>query len=164
MSLSSPRCPPLTCVLLLLVLSPLLSLAGCGDLPEPFLGNPGATARRLAVPETPMLAVPPPSGALLSKPAGDDFAELLALSLQKEEVPSLARTQRKTDWGLAITASRKADQVVPRYAILDPSGHEQGAIDGATVAASGWDAGAPWTLGQAARDAVPKVLALMMSI
>ena len=29
------------------LLSPLL-LAACGDLPEPFLGNPGATARRLA--------------------------------------------------------------------------------------------------------------------
>ena len=42
-----------------------LFLAACGDLPEPFLGNPGATARRLAVPETPMLAVPPPSNALL---------------------------------------------------------------------------------------------------
>jgi hypothetical protein len=145
------------------LLSPLL-LAACGDLPEPFLGNPGATARRLAVPVTPMLAVPPPSGALLTDEASGDFADLLALSLQKEEVPTLARVPRKTDWRLAITAERKGDLVVPRYAVRDPSGRELGAIDGASVAASRWRDGAAATLGQAANDAVPKVLALMMSI
>jgi hypothetical protein len=141
-----------------------LLLAACGDLPEPFLGDPGATARRLAVPLTPMLAVPPPSDALLNPQATRDFADLLALSLQKEEVPSLARTPRKTDWRLGVTAGRKGDQVVPHYAILDPSGHEQGAIDGSPLSAAGWTEGTPAALGQAARDAVPKVLALMMSI
>jgi hypothetical protein len=149
---------------LLLALAVPLVLAACGDLPEPFLGNPGATARRLAVPVTPMLAVPAPSDTLLSSQANDDFADLLALSLQKAEIPSLARKPHKTDWRLAVSAGRKGDQVVPRYAILDPSGHEQGAIDGAPFPVASWTAGAPWTLGQAAQDAVPKVLALMMSI
>jgi hypothetical protein len=139
-------------------------LVACGDLPEPFLGHPGATARRLAVPLTPMLAVPPPSNALLNTQATRDFADLLALSLQREEVPSLARDPHKTDWRLGVTAARKGDQVVPHYAILDPSGHEQGAIDGTPLPATGWTSGAPGTLGQAAQDAVPKVLALMMSI
>jgi hypothetical protein len=111
-----------------------------------------------------MLAVPTPSGALLTDAAGGDFADLLALSLQKEEVPSLARAPRKTDWRLAITAERKGDLIVPRYAVQDPSGRELGAIDGASVAAGRWREGAPATLGQAANDAVPKVLALMMSI
>lgn len=139
-------------------------LAACGDLPEPFLGNPGATARRLAVPATPMLAVPPPSHALLNGQANGDFADLLALSLQKEEVPTLAREPHKDDWRLAVTAQRKGDLVVPRYAVQDPSGHEQGAIDGGAFPASGWLGGAPRTLGQAAQDAVPKIVALMMSI
>ena len=149
---------------LLLALTVPLSLTACGDLPEPFLGEPGATARRLAVPLTPMLAVPPPSDALLNPQGTRDFADLLALSLQREDVPTLARVPHKTDWRLGVTAARKGEQVVPRYAILDPSGHEQGAIDGAPQPAAGWTAGAPSTLGQAAQDAVPKVLALMMSI
>jgi hypothetical protein len=141
-----------------------LFMAGCGDLPEPFLGNPGATAKRLAVPEAGMIAVPPPSDALLPSQASTDFADLLALSLQKAEVPALARAPRKTDWRVGITAERRGDQVVPRYAILDAAGHEQGALDGSALAAPGWIAGAPSALGQAAQDAVPKILALMKSI
>jgi hypothetical protein len=155
-----------SCVMLrlLMVLAVPVWLAACGDLPEPFLGNPGATARRLAVPDTPMLAVPSPANALLNPPATDDFAELLALSLQKEEVPTLARKPHKTDWRLAVSADVKGDRVVPRYAILDPAGKEQGAVDGAALPAAGWTAGAPSTLGEAAQDAVPKILALMLSI
>jgi hypothetical protein len=141
-----------------------LFLAGCGDLPEPFLGNPGATAKRLAVPEAGMIAVPPPSDALLPSQASTDFADLLALSLQKAEVPALARAPRKTDWRVGITAERRGDQVVPRYAILDAAGREQGALDGSALAAPGWIAGSPSALGQAAQDAVPKILALMKSI
>jgi len=139
-------------------------LSACGDLPEPFLGNPGATARRLAVPAVPMLAVPPPSQALLDPRADGDFADLLALSLQHQEVPTLAREPRKGDWKLAVTAERKGDEVVPRYAVLDPNGHEEGAITGSASSASGWTSGSPRTLGQAAEDAVPKIVALMMSI
>ena len=150
---------------LLLPLAAALLLAACGDLPEPFIGNPGATARRLAVPETPpMLAVPPPTNALLGAQAKNDFADLLALSLQNEEVPTLARKPEKTDWRLSVSAQRKGDLVVPHYAILDPTGHEEGAIDGAALPASGWTEGAPGTLGPAAQDAAPKILALMLSI
>ena len=149
--------------LLVVLLFPLLVVA-CGDLPEPFLGAPGATARRLAVPLTPMLAVPPPSDALLSPPATRDFADLLALNLQREEIPTLARVPQKTDWRLGVTAARRGDQVVPHYAILDPSGREQGAIDGSPQPAAGWTEGAATSLARAAEDAVPKVLALMMSI
>jgi hypothetical protein len=145
------------------LLLPLL-LATCGDLPEPFLGNPGATARRLSVPDTPMLVVPPPSNALLTPPNDADFAAMLALGLRDAEVPAQARPPGKNEWRLAVTARREGDQVVPRYAVLDPSGHDAGSVDGGPVAAPGWTAGAPWVLGSAAKDAVPKVLALMTSI
>ena len=49
---------------LALLLPLMFLLAACGDLPEPFIGNPGATARRLAQPLTPLLAVPPGSDTL----------------------------------------------------------------------------------------------------
>ena len=146
-----------------LLLLPLL-LAACGDLPEPFLGNPGATARRLAVPDTPMLVVPPPSNALLPAPDNAGFAELLALGLRDAEIPAQARPPGKNEWRLAVSSRRDGDRVVPRYAVLDPSGREQGSIDGGAIPAPGWTAGAPWVLGPAAKDAVPKVLALMTSI
>ena len=59
----------------LLYLVPLLSmLTACGDLPEPFLGNPGATARRLAQPLTPLLAVPPGTDTLLPDRANQQLA------------------------------------------------------------------------------------------
>src|ERR1051325_5099834 len=148
--------------LLVVLLVPWL-VSACGDLPEPFLGDPGATARRLAVPLTPMLAVPPPSDALLSPQATRDFADLLALNLQREEVPTLARVPSKTDWRLRITAGRRGDQVGPRYTIQAPSGREQGAIDGSPQPAAAWTEGTPAGLARAAEDAVPKVLALMMS-
>src|SRR5476649_2255942 len=82
-----------------------LVLSACGDLPEPFLGNPGATARRLAQPLTPLLAVPPGSDTLL--PAADnlELAKQIATALQATEVPAIVRTPQKTDWRL-ITRTR----------------------------------------------------------
>ena len=147
----------------LLILLPLLA-AACGDLPEPFLGNPGATARRLAMPVSPMLAVPPPENALLSGLASQDFANLLALNLQKEEIAALVRAPREHDWHLGVTGTRQGDKIVPRYAVIDPAGKEQGAIDGAAFPAAGWTAGWPATLARAVDDGVPKILALMTSI
>ena len=142
----------------------LLFLAACGDLPAPFMGNPGATAQRLAVPVTSMLAVPAAKDALLADASARDFADLLALSLQKEEVPALARAPRRTDWRLAVTAARRDTRIVPRYVILDPAGREQGAIDGASFPAATWAAATPALLNQATEDAVPKILALLTSI
>ena len=147
----------------LFLLVPLL-LAACGDLPAPFLGNPGATARRLAVPATPLLAIPPPKDVLLPEGAGARFAALMAERLQNNEIPALARTARKTDWSLTVSAARSGDTVVPRYAVLDPAGKEQGTIDGAAVPAAGWTAASPPLMEQVAADAADKVVALLTSV
>lgn len=148
---------------ILILLVPLL-LAACGDNPQPFLGNPGATARRLAQPATPLLAVPPPKDALLPDGAGARFASLMAERLLRLDVPSLARPAGKTEWSLTVSARRVGDKVVPRYAVLDPAGKELGTVDGAPVPAAGWTAAAPPALEQAAGDGVDRVMALMTSV
>src|SRR5580704_19037340 len=66
-----------------------LALSACGDLPEPFLGNPGATARRLAQPLTPLLAVPPGTDTLLPDAANQELAKQIAAALQATEVPAM---------------------------------------------------------------------------
>ncbi|MEA2768128.1 MAG: hypothetical protein QOD93_1090, partial [Acetobacteraceae bacterium] len=82
-------------------------LSACGDLPEPFLGNPGATARRLAQPLTPLLAVPPGTDTLLPDAANQELARQIAMSLQSSEVPAMVRPPEKTDWRLITRAERK---------------------------------------------------------
>jgi hypothetical protein len=141
-----------------------LFLAACGDLPEPFKGNPGATARLLAVPVNPMLAIPAPENALLDPGAAHGLADRLATGMQNEEIPALVHPPGKSDWRLIITAGRSGDMVVPRYAVQDSTGKEQGAIDGTPVPAAVWTAGMPAMLDKAADDGIPRVLALMTTI
>src|ERR1700733_6930448 len=88
-----------------------LVLAACGDLPEPFLGNPGATARRLAQPLTPLLAVPPGTDTLLSEAENQELAKQIATALQATEVPALVRAPEKGDWSLITRAERDGDSV-----------------------------------------------------
>jgi len=52
----------------------LLLLAGCGDLPRPFQGRPGAVATQLLQPPPARLAIPAPSAALLSDAAAAGLA------------------------------------------------------------------------------------------
>lgn len=154
------RLRPLLRVLFLLA----VPLAACGDLPEPFLGNPGATARRLSVPLTPILAVAPARDALLPEAAQQTFSEQVTNGLVKEEVPALARAPRRTEWRLAITAERRGDRVIPRYALVNPAGREMGAIEGSAFPAARWTAGDPTVLKAANEDAVPRIVALMTSV
>ena len=150
-------------ILRLFLLLPLL-LASCGDLPEPFIGNPGATARRLAVPVTPLLAVALARDMMLPTSSGLEYAERIAASLQKEEVPALARFPRWNDWRLVISAARSGGQIVPHYKVTDPSGKELGSIDGVGLPAGDWQSGQSAVLKRAETDALPKILALLTSI
>ncbi len=84
-------------------------LAGCGNLPQPFLGNPGATARRLSVPTTPLLAVPPGSDTLLPDAANKALADQIALALQASEVPALVRAPEQHEWRVITSACRHGD-------------------------------------------------------
>ena len=145
-------------------LVPLLLLAACGDLPEPFLGNPGATARRLAQPPTPRLAVPPPSNALLPDAASQALADALAEGLQEREVPAVADKVRSYDWQLVASAEQRGQTVVPVFRVLDPKGEDKGHVEGTPVPTSAWSEAAPATLHGTAEQAAPKISQLLTSI
>lgn len=139
-------------------------LAGCGDLPRPFAGRPGATALRLAQPPPARLAVIAPDGALLGDKAAATLATAVALALAAREVPALAERAQKGDWRLVLAARADGDMVRPRYTVLDPKGEEKGSVDGKPVAAALWARGEPVALAQvAARDATP-IAALLTRI
>ena len=88
-----------------------LLLTACGDLPEPFLGNPGATARRLAQPPTPRLAVPPMGNMLLPDAASQ---------LQFE--------QRGKDLSRAKFSIHSLDQLVELSGLVGPEPVENPAL------------------------------------
>ena len=88
-----------------LCLAALLSLAACGDLPQPFLGHPGAAAERLAQPPPSRLAVLSPTESLLPAAAAEACAAAVADALRTEEVPATADAQQ------AVLAASHAEQI-----------------------------------------------------
>jgi hypothetical protein len=148
---------------LFILLLPLL-VASCGDLPEPFLGNPGATARKLAQPPTPRLAVPAPTDALLPDAATREFASALATGLQTQEVPAVADQVRQNDWQLVTSAEQRGDTVVPVFNVLNPKGEDKGKAEGSPIPTEAWAVASSDVLRQAASDAAPKIASLLTGI
>jgi len=147
----------------LLCLASLL-LAGCGDLPEPFLGNPGAAGRVLAQPPTPRLAVPVPAQALLPDEAAAMFATALSDALQRQEVPAVEGPAQPGDWRLQVTAGLHGATVVPVYAVVDPAGRDRGSAEGTPLASADWAAATPAILARAATDAAPAIADMLTGI
>ncbi len=147
-----------------LALAALLALAGCGDLPQPFLGRPGATALRLSQPPPSRLAIPNPTEALLTDRPGHVWAEALAKALEANELPASATPGKRGDWKLIMSAETQGDQVVPTYTVVDGSGKSQGASQGPPVPVAEWAAGQPATLQAAAEAEAPKVVVLLAAI
>ncbi len=142
----------------------LLALASCGALPQPFAGNPGANALRLAAPPPARLAVLPPDAAVLPAPQSTLFASALAEALVKQDVPAFADPAREGDWRLVVVAQPRGNTVVPLYSIDDPAGAQQGTAEGLPIDGTAWRQAAPATLKQAAADAAPRVATLLTSI
>jgi hypothetical protein len=145
-------------------LSALVAVTGCGDYPEPFLGNPGGAAMQLRQPPDPRLAIPTPQTALLSDGASQQFAVALAQRLQQAEVPAYAQPASRTDWRLVVSAQDHGQNVVPIYTVLNPQGQPQGSVQGKPVETAAWAAATPGTLTQAAADAAPDIDSLLTSI
>lgn len=140
----------------------LLALAACGDLPQPFRGNPGGMAGALAAPPAYRLAIPEPGAALLPGDRVAAFAEALSESLLAAEVPAAATAPLPLDWRLTVEASVQGNSVVPRYRLTDPDGQPQGAAEGARIPARDWSEASAETLRAAARDAAPRVAQLLL--
>jgi hypothetical protein len=137
-------------------------LAACGDLPQPFRGNPGGQAATLAAPPAYRLAIPRPAAALLPDAAAERFAEALSTALLAAEVPAAADTPLPLDWRLTVEASLDGGSVTPRFALTDPDGAAQGMAEGRRVPARDWSEATPETLSRAARDAAPRIADLLL--
>lgn len=143
----------------------LLTLAGCGDLPRPFQGQPGATAMRLAQPPPSRLAIQTAPDALhLSTTAERVFADTLAAGLQALEVPADAGQEKPGDWRLTARAENRAGDVVLAFVVRDPSGKDRGVAEGQPIPGFAWQEAAPATLRQAAADSVPAISDLLTRI
>jgi hypothetical protein len=146
-------------------LAVLLLLAGCGDLPQPFRGNPGRQARSLAIPLAIRLAVPPPSQALLDEANARGLAEAMTAALQGEEVPAIAIDRPlPLDWQLVITAESAGGAVRPRFELVNADGRSQGVHEGAPVPIRAWAEPTPPMLAQVAAQATPGLTRLLLSV
>lgn len=143
----------------------LATLAGCGQLPEPFLGNPGGPlAQRLSQPAASRLVIDPPGKALLGDDASRGFADDLARALQRQAVPAFAQPATPTDWQLVATAEARAATVVPTFTVLDPKGKQRGQVKGPAVASRAWKAAKPETLVRVADESAPRIANLLTRI
>ena len=140
-------------------------LAGCGDLPQPFLGRPGAVASRLVNQAPPArLAVPAPPAALLGDEAAQAWSSDVAKALQDKEVPAMSRDTGRGDWSLILSARVKGNVVVPAYEVRDPRGLGQGSVNGAPVPIAAWARGDADMLKTTADAAAPQVADLLNRI
>ena len=147
----------------------MLLLAACGTYPEPFLGNPGLAAARLAVPPPPRLDVPTPATALLPENDAASFAQALAQALAQHDVPAISGPTRKGDWWLRVTADLAAGDPKQRmiavtYTVYNPHGVAEGSTAAAPVSAETWEQAAPVALNIVADRDAPRIAALMSSI
>jgi hypothetical protein len=142
----------------------LVLLAGCGDLPHPFKGYPGATAMRLAQPPPARMAIPLPTDSLLTDDAARAWSTSMADTLLAQELPVVAGEPMGGDWRLVLSAKTQGATVIPTYTVINPTGASEGSVDGPPVPAADWAAGAPVTVKAAADAEAPKVVALMSSI
>ncbi len=148
-----------------LVLAALLALPGCGDLPQPFLGRPGAMASRLSQPPPSRLSIPAPTESLLPDAGANAWAGAIAEALVAEEIPAAASPNgRRGDWSLLLSAEVHGRDVVPTYTVRNPAGVAQGFSEGAPVPAADWASGNPTVLKAAAVQAAPGVASLLQKI
>lgn len=136
-------------------------LAGCGGLPQPFRGQPGELARRLARPPAYRLAVPAPREALLTDAEAEGYAEALAQALMAQDVPAVGNERFPLDWVVEVVAASEGGQVVPRYRVRDADGRSLGDYAGRAVPARSWVEGGAEVHRRAAAEAAPRLALLV---
>ncbi len=146
------------------LLAALALLAGCGDLPRPFQGQPGALAMRLSHPPPARLDIAVPADSLLSDQGAGVWAVMTRNVLVAREIPAITGPVRKADWRLSLSARLRGAQVVPTYTVVNPQGQPQGSVDGTPVPASDWAAGSPAMLRDEAAGSGERIVTLLGNI
>ncbi len=141
-------------------LAGLLALGACGPLPQPYRGEPGQVARRLARPPAYRLVVPAPAEALLPAADAERFAEALAGALREAEIPAASGEALPLDWQVAVRAEAAGNAVRPRYELRDADGARLGLHEGRPVPLRAWAEGQAEALGAAAAEAAPALAIL----
>lgn len=148
-----------------LLLALTLALGACSSALTPHWGNPGAASRQLAIPLAVRLAIRPPPEALLDDAAAGRLADAMAAGLQGVDVPAIATvTPLPLDWKLDITAQLRGANVLPRFAIRNADGQEQGAVEATPVPARSWAEASPETIQAVAAQATPRVTQMLLSV
>ena len=141
------------------------ALAGCGDMPQPFLNNPGAAARRLAQPPPVRLSVLVPRESLLPDSAAVTWARAMTDALVAQELPAVvADESRRGNWQLVMSAEIQGGSVLPSYTVENPAGASQGVTQGVPVPVAAWADAREATLKAAAEAAAPNVVSLLNRI
>lgn len=139
----------------------LLGLAACGDLPQPFRGQPGEVAARLARPPAYRIAIPPPAGALQARAQAEAYAQALAEQLMVQEVPAVAGEPWPLDWVVEVSATRLPSGVLPHYRLRDGDGTLLGEASGRMVSTRDWLAGDEAALRRVAADGAQSLATLV---
>lgn len=145
-------------------LAGLLALAACGDLPQPYRGQPGELAARLARPPAYRLAVPVPTASLQEPEPAADYAQALAEALLAQAVPTIAGEPLPLDWVVEVTATRQAAGIQPRYVLRDADGAVLGEAGGRMVGSRDWQGGDPAGLRRAAAEGAAALAALVARV
>ena len=144
----------------------LLLLASCGDLPEPFLGNPGVVGRQIRAAAHAAAGGSPTDqrAAARRRPAGNSLTRLQAASRHRR-CRRCADRVHANDWQLVATAGNSMTGPWCRCSrVLNPKGEDKGHTEGSPVPTAAWAAATPATLGQTAIDAAPKITKLLTGI
>lgn len=139
-----------------------LLLAGCGTLPQPFLGRPGATAERLAQPPPSRLSILVPAQSLLTDAGAEAWATAMADALTAQEIPAVSGARaRRGEWSLGLEAALQGRDVVPTYTVRNPAGEVQGTSQAPPIPAAQWETASRVVLQAAAKEAAAGIVSLL---
>jgi len=120
-----------------------LAAAGCGPLPQPFRGNPGRTARRLARPPAYRIAVTEPADARLLEADARILVESLVEALAAQDLLVVSGPGLPLDWRLSLLTEWQGGIVLPRFILRDADGRLLGEVTARPMPGRDWVEGGP---------------------
>lgn len=140
-------------------------LGACGDLPQPFRGQPGSEAARLAAPLAVRIAVPPPAEAMLDEEQSRALARQVAQALQEQDVPAVATDAPwPLDWRIEIVMDRQGATLRPRYRLVDADRRPQAATEGTPIPLQDWAQPTEETYRRMATQAAPALAQVLLQV